>query len=272
MEELSSKLRRRFEPKPRKVRFRISSAFSGRVLRQVYEDGSESEELEEEGGRGVKSALSEGFRTRRAAVQERWHPPPPSSPLVTQRINVVRDGDRYGLISGPALLNSLAAARSSPSSVLNFGKIIIYTSNLRIIKKPLSQQEAMSKLLHSQQSAEDEAHLSSKGTGEGNHTKQPVTAEVLCTILFIYVDAPCVMFACCVLHVALGQRPEGTDPPCVLLQVSDPVPICPHCDGTGCVPCSLCHGSKLSMFANRFKESFRALRCPGCDENGAQPW
>uniref|UniRef100_V9LEV6 Glutaredoxin domain-containing cysteine-rich protein 2-like protein n=2 Tax=Callorhinchus milii TaxID=7868 RepID=V9LEV6_CALMI len=25
------------------------------------------------------------------------------------------------------------------------------------------------------------------------------------------------------------------------------------------------------MFANRFKESFRAIRCPGCDENGEQP-
>ncbi|XP_078267376.1 glutaredoxin domain-containing cysteine-rich protein 2 [Rhinoraja longicauda] len=227
MEELSSKLRRRFEAQPRKVRFRISSAYSGRVLRQVYEDGSESEELEEEGGRGVKPALSEGFRTRRAAVQERWHPPPPpSSPLGTQRINVLRDGDQYGMISCPALLSNLAAARSSPSGVLNFGKIIIYTSNLRIIKKPLSQQEAMGKLLQSGQAGEDDAHLASVGAGEGNNDKQPVTAQV---------------------------------------------PVCPHCDGSGYVPCSLCHGSKLSMFANRFKESFRALRCPGCNQNGVQP-
>lgn len=46
---------------------------------------------------------------------------------------------------------------------------------------------------------------------------------------------------------------------------------CLQCGGSGCAPCSLCHGSKLSMLANRFKESIRALRCPACNANGLQP-
>ncbi|KAF6280744.1 glutaredoxin and cysteine rich domain containing 2 [Rhinolophus ferrumequinum] len=46
---------------------------------------------------------------------------------------------------------------------------------------------------------------------------------------------------------------------------------CFHCRGSGSATCSLCHGSKFSMLANRFKESYRALRCPACNENGLQP-
>lgn len=45
---------------------------------------------------------------------------------------------------------------------------------------------------------------------------------------------------------------------------------CPQCGGSGCAPCSLCHGSKLSMLANRFNESIRALRCPACFPDGLQ--
>lgn len=46
---------------------------------------------------------------------------------------------------------------------------------------------------------------------------------------------------------------------------------CSQCKGSGCAPCSLCHGSKFSMLANRFRESYRALRCPACNESGLQP-
>ncbi|XP_051869519.1 glutaredoxin domain-containing cysteine-rich protein 2 [Pristis pectinata] len=230
MEELRSKLRKRFEPKPRKVRFRISSAYSGRVLKQVYEDGSESEELEDEAPhRTLKSQLSENFRMGQAEIQESWHQTSPSTTcLRAQRINVFRDGDRYSMTNGQNLFTNLTATR--PSNILNFGKIIIYTNNLRIIKKPLTQKEVISKLLKTQLTPEDATDLDGKGGDEEKNKKQIVTAEE-----------------------------DGSEP------------VCLHCDGAGCVPCSLCHGSKLSMFANRFKESFRAIRCPGCDKNGVQP-
>ncbi|XP_067899136.1 glutaredoxin domain-containing cysteine-rich protein 2 [Heterodontus francisci] len=168
MEELRNKLSKKFEHKPRKVRFRISSSYSGRVLKQVYEDGSESEEPDDEGPCGsLKTQLSEGFEIGRTGVQERWDPSYPSSTrLLAQRINVFRDGGRYSMTGGQNSFTELTATRSK----------------------------------------------------------------------------------------------EG-----------EPEPTCLQCKGAGCVPCSLCHGSKLSMFANRFKESFRAIRCPGCNENGVQP-
>ncbi|XP_059506577.1 glutaredoxin domain-containing cysteine-rich protein 2 isoform X1 [Stegostoma tigrinum] len=168
MEELRSKFSKKCEPKPRKVRFRISSSYSGRVLKQVYDDGSESEEPEDDGHHGsLKTRRSERFEISRAVAQECWDPAYPSSTrLLAQRINVFRDGDRYSMTGEQNLFSDLTATRSKD--------------------------------------------------GESE-------------------------------------------------------PTCLQCGGTGSVPCSLCHGSKLSMFANRFKESFRAIRCPGCNENGVQP-
>lgn len=56
-----------------------------------------------------------------------------------------------------------------------------------------------------------------------------------------------------------------------LLQEGDAEHACSQCKGSGSAPCSLCHGSKFSMLANRFRESYRALRCPACNESGVQP-
>ncbi|XP_067851899.1 glutaredoxin domain-containing cysteine-rich protein 2 [Heptranchias perlo] len=115
MEELRSKLSKKFEPK--KVRFRISSAYSGRVLKQVYEDGSESEEPEDESPRGsLKTQLSERFEVGLAGAQERWDSACPSSTrLIAQRINVFRDGDRYSVTGGQNLFSDLTATRSKES-------------------------------------------------------------------------------------------------------------------------------------------------------------
>ncbi|XP_059506578.1 glutaredoxin domain-containing cysteine-rich protein 2 isoform X2 [Stegostoma tigrinum] len=133
-------------------------------------------------------------------------------------------------ISISSLMRVNDFTRKKLSTILNFGKIIIYTSNLRIIKAPPTQQKLISKLLQTQLISENTANLGRKEEAEESSEKQLGTAE------------------------------DG-----------ESEPTCLQCGGTGSVPCSLCHGSKLSMFANRFKESFRAIRCPGCNENGVQP-
>lgn len=45
---------------------------------------------------------------------------------------------------------------------------------------------------------------------------------------------------------------------------------CPSCGGFGFLPCSACHGSKMSVFRNCFTDSFKALKCTACNENGLQ--
>ncbi|KAL8573461.1 hypothetical protein ACOMHN_032475 [Nucella lapillus] len=46
-----------------------------------------------------------------------------------------------------------------------------------------------------------------------------------------------------------------------------------HCDACGgfrYMPCTVCHGSKKSLYRNHFTEEFSALRCTSCNENGLQ--
>ncbi|KAL8207466.1 UNVERIFIED_CONTAM: Glutaredoxin domain-containing cysteine-rich protein 1 [Gekko kuhli] len=45
---------------------------------------------------------------------------------------------------------------------------------------------------------------------------------------------------------------------------------CLSCGGFGFIPCSACHGSKMSVFRNCFTDSFKALKCTACNENGLQ--
>nr|XP_015204962.1 PREDICTED: glutaredoxin domain-containing cysteine-rich protein 2 isoform X1 [Lepisosteus oculatus] len=138
MDELQIKLNQRFEGKPRKVRFKIASSYSGRVLKHVYEDGQELESPEDEyphsfiHGKLPKHLEVEqlyGFGELREP--ELFSPPP----LMAERINVYRGG-KYSLTGEPSLFDDPSSVSSKPSSVLDFGKIIIYTSNLRIIRSP----------------------------------------------------------------------------------------------------------------------------------------
>lgn len=46
---------------------------------------------------------------------------------------------------------------------------------------------------------------------------------------------------------------------------------CQTCGGFAFIPCPMCHGSKMSVFRNCFTDSFKALKCTSCNENGLQP-
>lgn len=105
MDELQKKLSQRHDARSRKVRFKISSAYSGRVLKQVYEDGQELETPQAEYPHsfrhwnfepkdhlfGMDEAAGSGFC--------------PPTKLNAQRISVFREGNKYTLTSSPSLLN-----------------------------------------------------------------------------------------------------------------------------------------------------------------------
>ncbi|XP_022445715.1 glutaredoxin domain-containing cysteine-rich protein 2 isoform X2 [Delphinapterus leucas] len=133
-----------------------------------------------------------------------------------------------------------AQERKSPP-IIDFGKIIIYTNNLKIIRTPMDKRDFMRKMLQKEEEAEEES-LMSKEEIYGDQNDGPL-AETGGT--FPHNQYP-----------QEGELPEDN---------------CFHCRGSGSATCSLCHGSKFSMLANRFKESYRALRCPACNENGLQP-
>ncbi|XP_040200525.1 glutaredoxin domain-containing cysteine-rich protein 2 isoform X2 [Rana temporaria] len=192
MDELQKKLNQRYAERPRKVRFKISSAYSGRVLKQVFEDGQELESPDEE---YPHSFLHDSFETSEHYFSSGEAHPQfyPTARLTAQRISVFRDGTSYRLASDPLISGSNETDKSG-----------------RAVEKDL-------------------CHRSMEGNEipEMNKTQDTQDEEIL--------------------H------------------------HCPQCKGSGCSPCALCHGSKLTMLANRFKESYRALRCPACDKNGLQP-
>ncbi|NWT98883.1 GRCR2 protein, partial [Urocynchramus pylzowi] len=240
MDEPQKKLSQRHEGRPRKVRFKISSAYSGRVLKQVYEDGQELEPpAKEHSRRFLRHSFEPGDHLCGAGQlpENRFCWP---TALTARRISVLREEQSRGL-PGAAPLPSHCQPGASPggtSPVVDFGKIIIYTNNLKIIRAPMDQKELMRRIIQTEGINDwTFVYREKKERFSGGHIKD-VENKVTCN-----------------QHVQEGSAGHG----------------CSQCKGSGCAPCSLCHGSKFSMLANRFRESYRALRCPACDESGLQP-
>uniref|UniRef100_A0A3B5L5M6 Glutaredoxin and cysteine rich domain containing 2 n=1 Tax=Xiphophorus couchianus TaxID=32473 RepID=A0A3B5L5M6_9TELE len=225
MEEFQRKLNQRYEgTKPRKVRFKLASSYSGRVLKHVYEDGQELESPEEK--------YPHSFIHRKippSHLEMEQFCLYPTTGLIAQRINVYRGLRNYK----PAGGQTVETEGDSKSSVLDFGKIIIYTSNLRIIRAPPKKPEMMRQ--HSIPPVELEG------------CPKPHPLPYLTVSLSHLLFSPLMCLLC--------------------LQETD---SCQHCGGSGCAPCSLCHGSKLSMLANRFNESISDLRCQACYPDGLE--
>lgn len=103
MEEPQKKLSARHEGRPRKVRFKISSAYSGRVLKQVFEDGQELElPAKEHSRRFVRHCFEPGDRWAGELPERRLLPP---AKLSAQRVSIFKEGQTLGLGSASPLLD-----------------------------------------------------------------------------------------------------------------------------------------------------------------------
>ncbi|XP_051487503.1 glutaredoxin domain-containing cysteine-rich protein 2 [Apus apus] len=240
MDEQQKKVIQRHEGRPRKVRFKISSSYSGRVLKQVYEDGQELEPpAKEHSRRFLRHSFEPGdhFCGAGERSENRFYPP---AKLTAQRISILKEDKKYSLTSSSPLLGDCqpgdSHCRASP--ILDFGKIIIYTNNLKIIRAPMDQKELMRRVIQTEGISDWAFVYREKKERLGGGHKKDVEKKIVCNP-----------------YVQGGDAGHG----------------CSQCKGSGSAPCSLCHGSKFSMLANRFRESYRALRCPACNESGLQP-
>ncbi|NXR13469.1 GRCR2 protein, partial [Semnornis frantzii] len=228
MDEQQKKLNQRQEGRPRKVRFKISSSYSGRVLKQVFEDGQELEPpAKERTRRFLRHSFepADHFCGAGEMAENRFYPP---AKMTAQRISILKEDKKQD--TDKILLQA--------SPILDFGKIIIYTNNLKIIRAPMDQKELMRRVIQTEGVSDWAFVYRERKERLGGGHKKEVEMKAACNQ---YVQA----------------RAVGGD--------------CSQCKGSGCAPCSLCHGSKFSMLANRFRESYRALRCPACNESGLQP-
>ncbi|XP_026228827.1 glutaredoxin domain-containing cysteine-rich protein 2 [Anabas testudineus] len=242
MEELQRKANQRYEgTQPRKVRFKLASSYSGRVLKHVYEDGQELDSPEEKYPHSfvhrkippshLEMEQLSGFEDTHEDQQDIF----PPTGLIAQRINVYRGMGSYKPTAG----HMEESEGDAKSSVLDFGKIIIYTSNLRIIRAPQRKTEALQ--CHKLPHADLERHPKARERGIRRKTKAPST-----------------------------QDTQETEEEQITHTETKEADSCQHCGGSGCAPCSLCHGSKLSMLANRFNESISDLRCQACYPHGLE--
>ncbi|NWT23450.1 GRCR2 protein, partial [Cardinalis cardinalis] len=242
MEEQQQQPGPRHEGRPRRVRFRISSACSGRVLKQVYEDGQELEPPAKERSRRF---LRHSFEPEEPLCGPGELPASADglcwpTALTARRISVLREEQHQGLLGSTALLRDCrpGAGLCGASPVVDFGKIIIYTNNLKIIRAPMDQKELMRRIIQTEGINDWTFVYREKKERFSGGRKKDVENMVACN-----------------QYMQEGDAEHG----------------CSQCKGSGCAPCSLCHGSKFSMLANRFRESYQALRCPACDQSGLQP-
>ncbi|KFV19236.1 Glutaredoxin domain-containing cysteine-rich protein 2 [Tauraco erythrolophus] len=246
MDEHQKKLNQRHEGRPRKVRFKISSSYSGRVLKQVYEDGQELEPPAKEHSRRF---LRHGFEPGDRFCGAREMPESSALGGCGEPVRVAKQitgwkgcsSESPGIISVCRVYlyrrdTDKILLQASP--ILDFGKIIIYTNNLKIIRAPIDQKELMRRIIQTEEVNDWAFIYQERKERFGGGHKKDMEKKVVCN-----------------RYVQEGDAEHG----------------CSQCKGSGSAPCSLCHGSKFSMLANRFRESYRALRCPACNESGLQP-
>ncbi|XP_028668359.1 glutaredoxin domain-containing cysteine-rich protein 2 [Erpetoichthys calabaricus] len=242
MDEFHQKLNERFDSKPKKVRFKISSSYSGRVLKQVYEDGQAVESPQQDyphsflHGKFQRRIDSDQFFSFGEMPDQGVYTP---TRLTAQRISVFKDGSSYSFSNGGhPLFSDFTPGDSKQSSVLDFGKIIIYTSNLRIIRTSQGKKELAKQMIEERNAF-------------GDDFRSPIASDEL-------------------QPSTLSEDINELYPKATYFQDLGEDSRCPQCEGRGCSPCAVCHGSKLSMLANRFNESIKSLRCPACNVNGLQ--
>nr|XP_034961241.1 glutaredoxin domain-containing cysteine-rich protein 2 isoform X2 [Zootoca vivipara] len=176
------------------------------------------------------------------SIVEEWCHFMAQDPHFPHLTNRARNEGHHTIRMGPNQATTLLTTDEENPPVLDFGKIIIYTSNLKIIRSPLTKKELVRKIIQDE-GLEDWSFTYLEGRGET--CSNPSDENIKET-------------ECEPVHNDHMQEANG--------DIS-----CSQCKGSGFAPCSVCHGSKFSMLANRFKESYRALRCPACNENGRQP-
>ncbi|KAK0144382.1 Glutaredoxin domain-containing cysteine-rich protein 2 [Merluccius polli] len=258
MEEIQRKLTQRYEgAKQRKVRFKLASSYSGRVLKHVYEDGQEVDSPEEKYPHSFLHRklppshleLDQLCGFQESAPEEGVYPP---TGVIAQRINVYRGMGCYK----PALSQGEGAEGDPNSSVLDFGKIIIYTSNLRIIRAPPQRTpdtppqrtpDTPPQRTPDTPPPEDPRHAPPEDPRHAPPEDPRHTTET-------------------------QRRPRGPPPQQEeeVQEISETASGCQQCGGSGRAACSLCHGSKLSMLATRFHESISDLRCQACYPHGLE--
>uniref|UniRef100_A0A8C5TG88 Glutaredoxin and cysteine rich domain containing 1 n=1 Tax=Malurus cyaneus samueli TaxID=2593467 RepID=A0A8C5TG88_9PASS len=269
----------------RKVRFRVASSHSGRVLKEVYADGEAADSLDSE-----YASSSETDQTSRLSEVDGQHNGYVGSEcdeneneqddlliLVrankekgfgTKRVNILSKngtvrGVKHKVSAGQALFDNLAKVFQVSASV-EFGRIIIYTTSLRVVRTTFERCELVRKIFQNHRVKFEEKNIALNSDYGKELEERCRRVCVLPSLPVVFIDGHYLGGAEKIL--LMNESGELQD---LLTKIEQPEE-CRSCGGFGFLPCSACHGSKMSVLRNCFTDSFKALKCTACNENGLQ--
>ncbi|XP_041126347.1 glutaredoxin domain-containing cysteine-rich protein 1 [Polyodon spathula] len=278
------------EKPQKKVRFRVASAHSGRIIKEVFTEERPSDSLDSE---CATSSEADQFSTQSevnghhnghlgSELDDSESDPDDLLLLAgaskdrvfgTKRINILSKngtvrGVKHKVSAGQALFNNLSNVCQQPTLLLEFGRIVIYTTSFRVVRTTFERCELVRKIFqnHRVKFAEKNIALNIDYGKELEERCKRVAESPSLPVVFI--DGHYLGGAEKIL--AMNESGDLQDLLTKIEKVQHPHE-CTSCGGFAFVPCSVCHGSKMSVFRNCFTDSFKALKCTSCNENGLQP-
>ncbi|XP_052470355.1 glutaredoxin domain-containing cysteine-rich protein 1-like [Carassius gibelio] len=271
----------------RRVRFRVASGNSGRVLKEMFKDEGPSDSLDSD-----CTSSSEADRTSTPStnghlcrylgseLDDSGSEPDDwmmfaggrDKVLRTKRVNILSNngtvrGVKHKVSAGQILFNNLAK-NNGPELTPEFGRIVIYTTSFRVVRTTFERCELVRKIFqnHRMKFVEKNIALDSE-YGKELETRCKRVGEPP-SLPVVFIDGHYLGGAEKIL--AMNELGELQDLLNKIERVQHP-DTCQTCGGFAFVPCPMCHGSKMSVFRNCFTDSFKALKCTACNENGLQP-
>ncbi|XP_063315994.1 glutaredoxin domain-containing cysteine-rich protein 1 [Pelobates fuscus] len=270
----------------RKVRFRIASSHSGRVLKEVYTDGdsldsecASSCETDQNSLPSETDGHQNGFLGSECDESENE----PDDLLVlaratkdrgfgTKRVNILSKngtvrGVKHKVSAGQALFDNLAKVFQQLSTTLEYGRIVIYTTSLRVVRTTFERCEMVRKIFQNHRVKFEEKNIALNGDYGKEVDERCRRVNETPSLPVVFIDGHYLGGAEKIL--SMNESGELQDLLLKIERVQHPH-ACASCGGFGFLPCLVCHGSKMSVFRNCFTDSFKALKCTACNENGLQ--
>nr|XP_046261738.1 glutaredoxin domain-containing cysteine-rich protein 1 [Scatophagus argus] len=281
------------QEKPQKrVRFRVASGNSGRVLKEMFKDEGPSDSLDSD---CTSSSDAERASTPSTSGDIQGHlygylgselddsECEPDDLLMyagttkdwmftTKRVNILSKngtvrGVKHKVSAGQTLFENLPNSNGMELS-LEFGRIVIYTTSFRVVRTTFERCELVRKIFqnHRVKFVEKNIALDCEYGKELEERCKRVGEPPSLPVVFIdghYLGGA---------EKILGMNESGElqDLLTKIERVQHPQ-TCQTCGDFAFIPCPMCHGSKMSVFRNCFTDSFKALKCTSCNENGLQP-
>ncbi|KAE8285667.1 Glutaredoxin domain-containing cysteine-rich protein 1 [Larimichthys crocea] len=281
------------QEKPQKrVRFRVASGNSGRVLKEMFKDEGPSDSLDSD---CTSSSDAERASTPSTSGDVQGHlygflgselddsECEPDDLLLyaggtkdwmftTKRVNILSKngtvrGVKHKVSAGQTLFENLPNSNSMELAV-EFGRIVIYTTSFRVVRTTFERCELVRKIFQNHRVKFVEKNIAldceyGKDLEERcKRVGEPPSLPV------VFIDGHYLGGAEKIL--GMNESGELQDLLTKIERVQHPQ-TCQTCGGFAFIPCPTCHGSKMSVFRNCFTDSFKALKCTSCNENGLQP-